>query len=124
MRRFSPYFFAGVGLALLNIQRNWSRFDTNYYNANSTFSQGLGVDTLHQTPGFLPVIPVGVGARYMVTQRIFINAEVTYRITSSDYIDGFSYAGNPNKNDHYYGLSLGISYRFGWKGIVCPKNIL
>ncbi len=121
MRRFSPYFFVGAGFALLHIDRNWSRFDTTYFNSKSTASRGLGIDTLQKTPGFLPVIPVGAGVRYMVSNRIFINAEATYRIFSSDYIDGFSYAGNPAKNDHYYGLSLGVSYRFGWYGMDCPK---
>jgi hypothetical protein len=121
---FSPYFFAGVGFSLLYINMNWSRFDTTYFNSNSTAGHGLGLDTLHKTPGFLPVIPVGAGLRYMVSRRIFINAEATYRITSSDYIDGFSYAANPAKNDHYYGLSLGVSYRFGWEGIICPKIVL
>jgi opacity protein-like surface antigen len=124
MRRFSPYLFAGVGFAILHVNRNWSRFDTNYFNSQSTASLGLGMDTLHTTPTFLPVIPVGAGLRYMVTNQIFINAEVTYRITSSDYIDGFSYSANPNKNDHYYGLTLGVSYRFGWTGINCPKIVL
>jgi opacity protein-like surface antigen len=121
MRRFSPYFFAGAGFAIFHINRNWSRFDTTYFNSNSTARIGLGMDTLHKTPTFLPVIPVGAGLRYMVTNQIFINAEATYRITTSDYIDGFSYSGNPAKNDHYYGLTLGISYRFGRYGISCPK---
>jgi hypothetical protein len=121
MRRLSPYFFAGAGFAILHINRNWSRFDTTYFNAQSTAARGLGIDTLHKTPGFLPAIPVGAGLRFMVTKQIFINAEGTYRITSSDYIDGFSYAGNPAKNDHYYGLTLGVSYRFGWNGMSCPK---
>jgi opacity protein-like surface antigen len=121
MRRFSPYFFAGAGFAILHIDRNWSRFDTTYFNSKSTASRGLGIDTLQKTPGFLPAIPVGAGVRYMVSNRITINLEGTYRITSSDYIDGFSYAGNPAKNDHYYGLTLGASYRFGSNGISCPK---
>jgi hypothetical protein len=121
MRRFSPYFFAGAGFAILTIKRNWSRFDTTYFNSQTTASHGLGLDTLHKTPAFLPVIPVGAGLRFMVTNRIFINAEATYRITSSDYIDGFSYSGNPAKNDHFYGLTLGISYRFGGNGMSCPK---
>jgi hypothetical protein len=121
MRRFSPYLFAGAGFSLLQINRNWSRFDTTYFNSQSPTSHGLGVDTLHKTPTFIPVIPVGVGLRYMATNHIFINAEATYRITASDYIDGFSYSGNPEKNDHYYGLTLGLSYRFGSNGLSCPK---
>ncbi len=121
MRRFSPYLFVGAGFAILHIDRNWSRFDTTYFNSKSPTSIGLGMDTFHKTPGFLPIIPVGIGVRYMVSNHIYINAEATYRIFSSDYIDGFSYAGNPAKNDHYYGLSLGVSYRFGWYGMSCPK---
>jgi opacity protein-like surface antigen len=121
MRRFSPYFFAGAGFSLLHIDRNWSRFDTTYFNSKSVASLGLGIDTLQKTPRFLPVIPIGAGVRYMVSNKIFINAEATYRIFSSDYLDGFSYAGNPAKNDHYYGITLGVSYLFGWNGIECPK---
>jgi hypothetical protein len=121
MHRFSPYFFAGAGFAILHINRNWSRFDTTYFNSKSAASLGLGKDTLIRPPTFLPVIPVGAGLRYMITNQIFINAEATYRITSSDYIDGFSFTGNPGKNDHYYGLTLGVSYRFGWNGMSCPK---
>jgi len=121
MHRFSPYFFAGAGFAVLHINRNWSRFDTTYFDSKSAAALGLGKDTLHKAPAFIPVIPVGAGLRYMVSNRIFINAEATYRITSTDYIDGFSFTGNPGKNDHYYGLTLGVSYRFGWNGISCPK---
>src|SRR5450631_3693152 len=124
MRRFSPYLFAGAGFAILDVDRNWSRFDTTYFDSQSTAGQGLGMDTLHKTPTFLPVIPIGIGLRYMVSNQIFINAEATYRITSSDYIDGFSYAANPAKNDHYYGLTLGVSYRFGWTGMGCPRIVL
>jgi hypothetical protein len=121
MHRFSPYFFAGAGITVLHVNRNWSRFDTTYFNSKSATAIGLGKDTLHSTPTLLPVIPVGAGLRYMFTNRILINAEATYRITASDYIDGFSFSGEPQKNDHYYGLTLGISYRFGQDGMSCPK---
>jgi hypothetical protein len=121
MHRFSPYFFAGLGFSLLHVNRDWSRFDTTYFNYQSAAGHGLGIDTLHATPNIVPVVPVGVGLRYMVTNQIFINAEASYRIIPSDYVDGFSYVANPAKNDHYYGLTLGISYRFGSNGISCPK---
>ena len=87
MHRYSPYFFAGAGVAALHINRNWSRFDTTYYDSKSPTAQGLEMDTLHKTPTFLPVVPVGAGVRYMITTQMFLNAEFTYRITSSDYID-------------------------------------
>ena len=43
--RFSPDFFAGCGFAWLILRGTGSCFDTNYYNANSTFSQGLAWNT-------------------------------------------------------------------------------
>ena len=117
----SPYFFIGGGFTLLNINRDWSRFDTTYFNSKSSAAKGLGIDTLHHPPHIIPVLPIGMGLRYMITQQISINGEVTYRITTTDYLDGFSYAADPKKNDHYYGLTLGLSYRFGHDGYSCPK---
>jgi hypothetical protein len=121
-RRLSPYFFAGAGFTLLNIKRDWSGFSRTYFNSKSTAYIGLAMDTLHRTPGIIPVIPVGAGLRYMVNNHLYLNLEGTYRITASDYIDGFKYAGDPNKNDHYYGLSFGLSYRLGDSKMSCPKS--
>lgn len=121
MRRLSPYFFAGAGFTVLNVKRNWSGFDTSYFGIKSPASIGLGADTLHKTPGIVPVLPIGAGVRYMLTNHIFLNAEATYRITASDYIDGFKYSGDATKNDHYYGFSIGASYRFGSDKADCPK---
>ena len=121
MRRLSPYFFAGAGFTILNVKRSWSKFDLAYFGAKSSAAVGLGIDTLHKTPSIVPVIPLGAGLRYMVSNHIYVNLEGIYRLTTSDYIDGFKYAGNPNRNDHYYGLSLGASYRFGNNKSACPK---
>jgi hypothetical protein len=121
MRRFSPYFFAGLGATVLNVKRNWSRFDTNYFGSKSSASIGLGIDSLHKTPWIAAVIPVGAGLRYMLTNHIYFNMEATYRITASDYIDGFKYSADPKRNDHYYGISIGASYRLGSDKTDCPK---
>ncbi len=121
MRRFSPYFFAGAGFSILNVKRDWSRFDTTYFNSKTSASEGLAIDSTHKTPWIIPVIPVGAGLRYMISDHFFLNAEASYRITMSDEIDGFKYSGNPQKNDHYYGLTIGLSYRFGSDRTACPK---
>jgi hypothetical protein len=117
----SPYFFIGGGFSLLNINRNWSRFDTTYFNSKSSASKGLGIDTLHEPPHIIPVLPIGMGLRYMIGSQISVNGEFTYRLTTTDYLDGFRYAADPNKHDHYYGFTLGLSYRFGHDGYSCPK---
>jgi hypothetical protein len=121
MRRLSPYFFAGLGVTALNVKRSWSRFDTSYFGSKSSASIGLGIDSLHKTPWIVAVIPVGAGLRYMFTSHIYFNLEATYRITASDYIDGFKYSGDPKRNDHYYGISMGASYRLGSDKTDCPK---
>jgi hypothetical protein len=120
-RRLSPYFLAGAGITVLNVHRNWSGFDAAYFGPKSTAVVGLGVDTLHHTPGIVPVLPLGAGIRYMLTNHIYLNAEAIYRLTPSDYIDGFKYAADPTKNDHYYGVTIGASYRFGSDRNSCPK---
>lgn len=123
-RRLSPYLFAGAGLAFVNIKRNWSGFDTAYFGgAKSSVSQGLGIDTLHQTPSVLPILPVGIGLKYMLTPQLSLNAEATYRIMSNDYLDGFSHVANPNNSDYYYGFTIGISYKFGNNKYDCPKLV-
>jgi hypothetical protein len=121
MRRLSPYFFVGAGLSILNVKRDWSRFDTTYFNSKSSASEGLAIDSTHKTPWIIPVIPVGAGLRYMLSDHFFLNLEASYRITMSDEIDGFKYSGNPQRNDHYYGVSIGLSYRFGNNRTDCPK---
>ncbi len=123
-RRFSPYLFAGAGLAFTHVKRNWSGFNANAFGGNkSDVSLGLGKDTLHATPSIIPVLPIGAGVKYMLTPQLFFNAEFTYRITATDYLDGFSYVANAKKNDYYYGLTIGISYKFGNNRMNCPKPV-
>jgi long-subunit fatty acid transport protein len=66
------------------------------------------------------VIPLGAGIRYTLNARWSLNAELDYRFSFSDYIDGFSKSANPNAMDAYYSLSAGLNYHFLNKGIKCP----
>ncbi|WP_207511145.1 DUF6089 family protein [Longitalea luteola] len=117
----SPYLFGGVGLSSLRINRDWSRVNYDYFAADSTFLNGLAADTLHVVPGTIPVIPVGLGIRYPISKKLSVMAEASYRITFSDYIDGFSKSSNPDKNDAYSNYSIGIIYTFGRNNSLdCP----
>jgi opacity protein-like surface antigen len=119
--QFSPYLFAGVGLSKVNIKRYWSSMDVAYFGAQSSAVVGLGKDTLHQLPGIIPVLPIGGGVRYGLAQHWSLRAEIMYRLTGTDYLDGFKYAANPNTNDHYYSFTLGLTYQFGHNRLDCPK---
>lgn len=120
--RLTPYITAGVSLAFLNIKRDWSGVNTSYFGESSTVITGLATDTTHRTPSVLPVVPIGVGLRYSINDRWAATVETSYRITVTDYLDGFSDAANSGQKDYYHSTSIGIVYRFiGSKGIKCPK---
>lgn len=120
-RRLSPYLFAGVGASGLSVNRNWSRLNVAYFQGDSSFLKGLARDTTAHMPGVIPIVPVGLGVRYAITSNLGIMAEWTYRLTFTDYLDGFKYAVDPSKNDYYYGFMVGLSFRFGKNKLDCPK---
>ncbi len=118
---FSPYLFGGGGLSYLRVKRDWSNFNAAYFGDGSAILPGLVLDEQRQPPTIIPVIPLGAGIRYNLSQRIAINAESSYRLVFTDYLDGFSKAVNPNQNDHYHTTSLGAIYRIGAKNTLrCP----
>lgn len=117
----TPYLFGGMGLSFLRVRRNASNFDGEYFQDQPAVQAGLTADLEHRTPGALLVFPVGAGVRYPITNNISLNAEGAYRLAFSDYIDGFSKAGNPSLRDHYHSISVGVLYRFNSAGAVkCP----
>jgi hypothetical protein len=98
--KWPPFLFAGIGYSALIIQRDYSNFNAEYFSFESLLER-LGLDTVHRLPGGVPIIPVGVGIRYRLTGNLSLTSEVSYRIMSTDYLDGFSHSGNPEKRDHY-----------------------
>ncbi len=119
---FSPYVFAGAGFSFLRISPDHSNINTTYFDPEvSEVWAGLAADSAHALPRILPVIPVGAGVKYFFSQRLALNAETSYRLAYSDYIDGFSQSVNPKRNDHYLNYSVGLIYRTGKKDkLACP----
>lgn len=119
--RITPYAFAGAGLGFTRILRDWSNFNPGHFGLEENLPQRILLDMAHRTPVLLPVIPVGAGLRYAVSPQIVLNAELNYRTTFTDYLDGFSKAANPKRKDHFYSISVGAIYRFGKKNSWdCP----
>jgi hypothetical protein len=118
---FSPYLFAGLGISFLNITRDWSRFNAEYFSSEPGTISGLAADQQHPSPTLIPVIPMGIGIRYPISSRISINAESSYRFTFTDYLDGFSKAANDAKKDSYLSHTVGLIFQFknnSW--LKCP----
>ena len=126
-RGFSPYVFVGAGVSKMNIQPDATDFNAEFFGAEAAqIEAGLAADTDHGTPVILPVGTAGIGFKYFFTGQWGANAEASYRITYSDYLDGFSQSVNPKLNDHFMNYSVGILYRNGRKGTAtsslnCPK---
>ena len=117
---FSPYLLAGFGYSFIKIKRDFSNFNYEYFAATS-ISNGLAQDIANPPPKGLLVLPVGIGVRYSLTSALSINAESSYRLMSSDYLDGFSKSVNPSKKDNYYSHTVGLIYSFEKKNnIDCP----
>lgn len=123
--RLSPYIFAGAGFSFVNIKRDFSNLNTTVFGDGTEVQQGLAIDVEKKLPKIIPLVPVGAGLRYLLNNRFSAMAETTYRLSFTDYLDGFSQAANPKKNDHYLSHSIGVVYSFNNnqnnKELGCPK---
>lgn len=129
----APYLFSGITLSFLRTQIDYSSVDTSTSFKDPTVFKKIAADINHGTPRVLPVIPIGGGLEFPLSQKLFLTTEASYRLTLSDYIDGFSIAADPNKKDHYYSVNVGLRYQFNNKGeggsgsrgskTGCPTNI-
>jgi hypothetical protein len=124
--RFSPYVFAGIGYSFLTVRRDASRFDSAYFLANQggPIVTGLREDLAKSPPRGVLIVPVGIGVRYVLTPAWSLNLEANYRFSETDYLDGYSHVGNNGRNDHYYGITLGVLFSV-WpsKEMKCPPGM-
>ena len=119
-QRLSPYLFGGLGYSFHAIHRDYSGFNAEYFITEG-LNERLDADVAHNLPRTLPIIPFGVGLRYPLTRSLSVNTEAGYRYVRTDYLDGFSQAGNPRRDDHYYMFTAGITYSLaGNNNLRCP----
>jgi hypothetical protein len=120
-QRFSPYMFAGLGVSLLKINRDYSRFNSSYFSAATKLLNGLNIDIKRTPPRATLVIPIGLGTEFYLTGKLSLTAETNFRYTFTDYLDGFSLGANPDKKDFYHSHTIGLLYRFGKSNkLDCP----
>ena len=117
-RKFSLYIFAGVGVSFLKIDRFPNDTSTIYLENEIGAALKLSLDLQTTLPKSTWVIPIGLGVEYSVSPSVSVNAEINFRFTGTDYLDGFSKVANPNSNDRYYSSVLGIIYKFKKKSML------
>lgn len=108
-KTFAPYLFGGVGAVYTN--------PTVELQPGATFppDQALMDADVANLKKWGIVIPFGLGLKYNAAERWTVGLEAGYRVSNSDYIDGVSLAGNPNRNDGYFIGNVTVSYRLGSK---------
>ena len=126
-----PYIFGGGGIGFLSIKRDWSAFDKAWPQWQQWVHDGLVKDSMMALPGAILTIPVGVGLRYSFGENVSLYSEGSHRFTKNGYIDGFSMAANPKKDDAFTTLTIGLIFRLsgfnggrgGRGGYGCPVNV-
>jgi len=125
--KFQPYVMGGLGIAFMKGTRDWSNMTTDFATKNPDAVNGLTIDASHSMNKPKFVLPLGAGIKYALGGGFSVFGEMLYRITFSDYIDGFSYATQPytqtRKPDSYYSVAIGISYTFNKSNVSCPKDV-
>jgi hypothetical protein len=125
MYRFTPYVSLGVGAM---------NFDPyTFFNGEKVFLRPIGTEgqasaaypNLQPYSAVAMIIPLGMGIKYNVSPKINVFAEISYRFTSTDFLDDVSgnYApdafppdanGNPTlgfllqDRSYEYGQTLGV----------------
>lgn len=83
------------------------------YNPNATYADTTGtiVAVDESYDGITFAIPAGIGASFVISHRIQIITELTYRYTFSDYLDGVGEKfGNSSVKDNFFTFNVKIGY--------------
>lgn len=104
---FAPYLYGGGNLLNIHATPDFSR--NNQQNFQELIAQDLNANI---SPVYLG-LNFGTGFDIRLSKRIHWVAEGSIHLTRTDYIDGISKAANPAKNDAFYNIKTGFSYRWG-----------
>ncbi|MBN2487248.1 MAG: hypothetical protein JXB34_14835 [Bacteroidales bacterium] len=95
--RIAFYGFAGLGVLYSKSTHEYPLLRPN--------------DSFKATATICPVIPLGIGAKYIIDSRYSFSAELGYRYAFSDYVEGYKNIVYSRFNDVYYFLDLSVTYR-------------
>jgi len=83
--RLMPFAYAGIGISTNSPQYAIpSDGDNNFLNAKTLNTEGENI------PGAFTILPLGVGVRFKLNEKLSIVADAGFRFTNSDLIDGVS----------------------------------
>jgi opacity protein-like surface antigen len=111
-RDYNLYALAGAGVMLLNPK-----------NAES----GEGFDKNSDFSKTALVVPIGIGGEYRLSSFFSMALEITYHVTSSDYLDAGLVETSSSNRDNFATFGVNVSYRiprksFNYNNFLKFKN--
>lgn len=94
---FSAYVYAGLGATL-----------TSSTHADA---EVFPIDDYRPGINIAPVLLGGIGLKYIIDDRTYINGDLGYRYGLNDYLEGYKQTQSSKFNDLYYYLSISFNYR-------------
>ncbi len=105
----SPYLAVGHGLAFHNPKLSYN-LEGNL--GNEELSKLLEKDLRANSGKPAPIFHLGIGTKFFLTPKWSLCLDLAAQPALSDYLDGASLLGNPNKNDWQVIGAVQISYTF------------
>jgi OmpA-OmpF porin, OOP family len=93
---FGAYAFAGLGGTFF-----WPKLTVEEERPGDQYKDNMGI-TL--------AIPIGLGIKYIISDKWMLGYEIGYRQTITDFLDGFK-SPTSNRPDIYWISTLNLSYR-------------
>ena len=103
--RFTGFAFGGIGATFFNPKTD--------FNTPNKFIPDVNPDLTTSYSKITPAIPLGLGLKYALPKDFYLSAEAGYRFVFTDYLDGISKVGNPNRKDMYFYTGLTLTKAFG-----------
>lgn len=104
-RTISPYVFAGLGVALTDLNTDYSKIMDDPAMQEKALRDQQDAKSTHVA------IPLGVGLNMDLSERILFSVEFGFRPVFNDHLDGVSATANPGRNDWYSVGSTSVAYR-------------
>jgi hypothetical protein len=101
--------YAGLGIGGVFFDPDASLLGNTHLDLADFIKQDI--DSPVETPAI--IVPLSLGLSYRFSSLLASQLDFTYKLTDTDFLDGISFSGNPNDQDHYGHLTLGLVLQLG-----------
>lgn len=103
--KIQPYAYGGPGVVFGSPETDFGNF------IDAPNNESINTD-LSEVKESSFALPIGLGARIELNERLSLSAQASLRFLANDYLDGASVAANPDIGDYFGDGVLKIGYKF------------